>query len=106
MFLARITGNVTATQKAPIMTGQTLFVVEPLRINEQTGEDLRPTGRTFIAVDTVGAGEGEVVMIVQGSSARFTDETSKLPVDCAIVGIVDNVRVADRDIYTSAGGTE
>jgi ethanolamine utilization protein EutN len=101
MFLAKITGNVTATQKVPVMTGQTLFVVEPLRVNEQTQEDLQPTGRTFIAVDTVGAGEGEVVLIVQGSSARFTDETSKLPIDCAIVGIVDNVRVGSRDIYDS-----
>ena len=101
MFLARITGNITATQKVPVMTGQTLFVVEPLRVNEQTQEDLQPTGRTFIAVDTVGAGEGEVVLIVQGSSARFTDETSKLPIDCAIVGIVDNVRVGSRDIYDS-----
>lgn len=101
MFLAKITGNVTATQKVPVMTGQKLFVVEPLRINEQTKADLQPTGRTFIAVDTVGAGEGEVVMIVQGSSARFTDETSKLPVDCAIIGIVDHVRVADTDIYKS-----
>jgi len=101
MFLAKITGNVTATQKVPVMTGRTLFVIEPLRINEETKADLQPTGRTFIAVDTVGAGEGEVVMIVQGSSARFTEETSKLPVDCAIVGIVDHVRVGDTDIYSS-----
>lgn len=99
MFLARITGNVTATQKVPVMTGQKLFVVEPLRINEKTRGDLQPTGRTFIAVDTVGAGEGEVVLIVQGSSARFTEETSKLPVDCAIIGIVDHVRVADVDVF-------
>ncbi len=102
MFLARITGNVTATQKLPVMTGYTLFVVEPLRVNEKTKKDLQPTGRTFIAVDTVGAGEGEVVMIVQGSSARFTDETNKLPIDCAIIGIVDNVRVANTDVYDSA----
>ena len=99
MFLARITGNVTATQKVPVMTGQTLFVVEPLRVNEENQQDLQPTGRTFIAVDTVGAGEGEVVLIVQGSSARFTDDTKTLPIDCAIVGIVDNVRVGDTEVY-------
>jgi ethanolamine utilization protein EutN len=102
MFLARITGNVTATQKVPVMIGRTLFIVEPLRINEQTKGDLQPTGRTFIAVDTVGAGEGEVVMIVQGSSARFTEETKTLPIDCAIIGIVDHVRVADVDVYDSS----
>ncbi|MGD9857933.1 MAG: EutN/CcmL family microcompartment protein [Planctomycetaceae bacterium] len=101
MFLARITGNVTATQKVPVMTGQTLFIVDPLRIDEQTKGTLVPTGRTFIAVDTVGAGEGEVVLIVQGSSARFTEETAKLPVDCAIIGIVDNVRVAETDVFQS-----
>lgn len=101
MFLARITGNVTATQKVPVMTGQTLFIVEPLRVNEENQQDLQPTGRTFIAVDTVGAGEGEVVLIVQGSSARFTEDTSKLPIDCAIVGIVDNVRVGSTDVYDS-----
>lgn len=99
MFLARITGNVTATQKVPVMTGKTLFVVEPLRVNEQTQDDLQPTGRTFIAVDTVGAGEGEVVLIVQGSSARFTEDTKTLPIDCAIVGIVDRVRVGNADLY-------
>ncbi|MBX3438909.1 MAG: EutN/CcmL family microcompartment protein [Planctomycetaceae bacterium] len=101
MFLARITGNITATQKVPVMTGQKLCIVDPLRINEKTGADLQPTGRTFIAVDTVGAGEGQVVLIVQGSSARFTEETSKLPVDCAIIGIVDHVRVGDADVYHS-----
>lgn len=101
MFLARITGNVTATQKVPVMTGQKLFVVEPLRVNEESKQDLQPTGRTFIAVDTVGAGEGEVVLIVQGSSARFTEDTKTLPIDCAIVGIVDSVRVGSADVYDS-----
>lgn len=101
MFLARITGSVVATQKVRSMTGQKLFVVEPLRVDEQTKDELKPTGRTFIAVDTVGAGEGEVVLIVQGSSARFTDETNKLPVDCAIIGIVDDVRLGAQSIYAA-----
>ena len=82
------------------MTGQKLFVVEPLRIDEEKKDALKSTGRTFIAVDAVGAGEGEVVMIVQGSSARFTDDTKTLPIDCAIIGIVDNVRVGTKAIYT------
>ena len=43
--------------------------------------------------------EGEVVLIVQGSSARFTDETKKLPVDCTIIGIVDTVTVGDKTIF-------
>ncbi len=99
MFLARITGTVVATQKVPEMMGQKLCIVEPLRVDEKSRGELKPTGRTFISVDTVGAGEGEVVLIVQGSSARFTESTKTLPVDCAIVGIVDNVRIGTETIY-------
>ena len=77
----------------PFVPGQE--VLEPLRVEQKTKKRLSPTGRTFIAVDTVGAGEGEVVLCVQGSSARFTPQTEKLPVDAAIVGIVDQVHVGD-----------
>lgn len=87
------------------MTGQKLFIVEPLRIDEQNRDALKPTGRTFIAVDAVGAGEGEVVLIVQGSSARFTEDTKTLPIDCAIIGIVDHVRVANSSVF-DAGASE
>jgi microcompartment protein CcmK/EutM len=99
MFLAKVTGNVTATQKVSEMVGQKLLIVEPLRVNEKTKGDLVGTGRTFISVDTVGAGEGETVLIVQGSSARFTEDTKTLPIDCAIIGIVDNVRVGTKTVF-------
>ena len=59
------------------------------------------TGRTFVAVDTIGAGEGDFVLITQGSSARLTPETEKLPVDAAIVGIVDNVNVENATIFSA-----
>src|SRR6476646_5941390 len=62
--------------------------VEPLRVEPQGRDRLIGTGRTFVVVDTVGAGQGEMVLIVQGSSARLTPETEKLPVDCTIIGIV------------------
>lgn len=84
------------------MTGQKLLVVEPLRVNEKTKADLQPTGRTFIVVDTVGAGEGEVVLCVQGSSARFTEETKSLPVDAAVVGIVDQVQVHGQAVFKAS----
>jgi microcompartment protein CcmK/EutM len=99
MFIGRITGSLVATQKVDSMVGQKLLLVEPLRVNEKTKGDLQPTGRSFVAVDTVGAGEGEVVLCVQGSSARFTEQTKTLPVDCAIVGIVDNVRLGAKSIF-------
>lgn len=99
MFLAKITGTVVATLKVSEMTGQKLCIVEPLRVDEKSRNELKSTGRTFIAVDAIGAGEGEVVLIVQGSSARFTEATKTLPIDCAIVGIVDNVRLGTDTIY-------
>ena len=95
MFLGRITGSIIATQKVDSMVGQKLLIIEPLRVNEKDQSNLVPTGRTFVTVDTVGAGEGEVVLCVQGSSARFTPETKTLPIDAAIIGIVDRVDVTE-----------
>ncbi|REJ73600.1 MAG: ethanolamine utilization protein EutN [Planctomycetota bacterium] len=102
MFIARVAGSVVSTQKVPEMTGQKLFIVDPLRVDPEGQASLIATGRTFIAVDTVGAGEGETVLIVQGSSARFTEDTKTLPVDCAIVGIVDSVRVGEKSVFKAS----
>ncbi len=75
------------------MVGHKLLVVEPYRIDpNDRGRSSRP-GRTFVAVDTVGGGEGEYVLITQGSSARLTPETKNLPIDAVIIGIVDTVHV-------------
>jgi ethanolamine utilization protein EutN len=101
MFLARITGVVVATQKVASMTGHKLLIVEPLRVEPQTRDKLVGTGRSFVAVDTVGAGQGQMVLIVQGSSARLTPETEKLPVDATIIGIVDNVMVENRTLFSA-----
>ncbi len=99
MFLARVTGSVVSTQKVASMRGHKLLTVEPFRVDPQDHTKLVSTGRTFVAVDTVGAGEGEMVLIVQGSSARLTPETEKLPVDSAIIGIVDTVNVLHKTLY-------
>src|SRR5262249_23744432 len=101
MFLARVTGLVVATQKVTSMTGRKLLTVEPLRVEPQGRDRLVGTGRTFVVVDTVGAGQGEMVLIVQGSSARLTPETDKLPVDATIVGIVDTVNVDNKTIFSA-----
>jgi ethanolamine utilization protein EutN len=101
MFIARVTGSVVATQKVASMTGRKLLTVEPLRIEPAQRDRLVGTGRSFVVVDTVGAGEGETVLIVQGSSARLTPETEKLPVDCTIIGIVDTVNVESRTIFSA-----
>jgi ethanolamine utilization protein EutN len=101
MFLARITGSLVSTQKVASMVGQKLLIVEPLRVDEQDQSGLKATGRSFVVVDTVGAGEGEVVLCVQGSSARYTPETKSLPVDAAIIGIVDQVQVGAKTIFNT-----
>jgi len=103
MFLAKVTGFVVSTQKVRSMTGHKLLIVEPLRVDPQTKDRLVGTGRSFVVVDTVGAGTGEMVLVVQGSSARLTPETEKLPVDATIIGIVDSVNVENQNIF-SAGG--
>jgi microcompartment protein CcmK/EutM len=101
MFLANVTGSVVATQKVASMTGKKLLTVEPLRVDPDTRDRLISTGRTFVVVDTVGAGLGETVLIVQGSSARLTPETEKLPVDCTIIGIVDSVNVENQILFSA-----
>jgi microcompartment protein CcmK/EutM len=101
MFVAKVTGSVVATQKVASMTGHKLLTVEPLRVDPATRDKLVNTGRTFVVVDTVGAGLGEMVLIVQGSSARLTPETEKLPVDCTIIGIVDTVNVENKTIFSA-----
>ena len=101
MFLARVTGSVVATQKVASMTGHKLLTVEPYRLDDQGAGRLVPTGRTFVVVDTLGAGLNELVLICQGSSARLTPETEKLPVDATIIGIVDTVNVENKTIFSA-----
>ena len=100
MFIAQVTGSVVATHKTATMTGQKLLVVEPYRLDEKSRSRLVSTGRTFIAVDTLGAGEGQFVLVTQGSSARLTPETKSLPIDAVVIGLVDSVRVEGRDVFS------
>lgn len=99
MFLAKVNGSLVSTQKVSSMTGHKLLTVEPLRVDPANRDKLIGTGRTFVCVDTVGAGQGEMVLIVQGSSARLTPETEKLPIDATIIGIVDMVNVENKIIF-------
>lgn len=99
MFLAKVTGSVVATQKVGSMTGYKLLVVEPYRLDANSRNQLLTTGRTFIAVDTLGAGEGEFVLITQGSSARLTPETKSLPIDTVVIGIVDTVFIDEQCVF-------
>jgi ethanolamine utilization protein EutN len=97
VFIAKIVGSLVSTQKVDSMVGQKLLIIEPYRLNEER-TTMKTTGRTLVAVDTVGAGENEFVLIVQGSSARNTPETKLLPVDATIIGIVDSLHIDKRKV--------
>ena len=107
MFLARVTGNVVASQKDKTLNGQKLLVVEPLNVkyDEATAApaSLGNTGRAIVAIDVVGAGDGQLVLVVQGSSARMTDVTKNLPADAVIVGIVDSAEYAGKTFFEAQG---
>ena len=100
MFVAKVTGSVVSTQKVSTMVGFKLLVVEPYRLEAKQRRSLVTTGRTFVAVDTLGAGEGDLVLITQGSSARLTPETKNMPIDTVIVGIIDRVHVDHGCVYS------
>lgn len=99
MFIGRVTGNVVATQKVKTVQGHKLLAVEAYNVTTDTPPQLKPTGRVAIAVDVLGAGEGEFVLVTQGSSARLTEATKNLPVDAVVVGIVDTVQIGGRALY-------
>jgi len=99
MFLAKVTGSLVATQKTDAMRGYKLLMVEPYRVDASNRRQLAPVGRSFVAVDTLGAGEGDLVLITQGSSARLTPETKDLPIDTVVIGIVDQIQVDGRGIF-------
>lgn len=99
MFVAKVIGSIVATQKVASMTGHKLLLVEPYRIDPADRSRLVPTGRTFVTVDPLGAGVGQMVLLCQGSSARLTPETDKLPIDAVIIGLVDQVDVEGQVIF-------
>lgn len=99
MFVAKVTGSLVSTHKVDSMVGSKLLVVEPYRLDAKTRSSLETTGRTFIAVDNLGAGEGDYVLLTQGSSARLTPETKHMPIDAVVIGIVDSVSVDEKNVY-------
>ncbi|MEP4077393.1 EutN/CcmL family microcompartment protein [Haloferula sp.] len=99
MFLAEVIGQVVATKKDDSMVGQKLLVLRPQLVDETNPEKFRNGSNTIIAVDTMGAGEGELVMFAQGSSARQAKGMKMIPVDAAVVAIVDSVDVLGKRIH-------
>jgi ethanolamine utilization protein EutN len=101
MFLARVEGAVVATKKDPSMNGRKLLLLRPQLVDEKDPSRFRPGVNTIIAVDSVGAGLGEMVLFCQGSSARLAPNLKATPVDAVIIGIVDSVDVLGKEIYNA-----
>ena len=99
MYLAEVIGHGVATKKDERMMGRKLLVVRPNLVAEAQPDQYRGGANTIVAVDTVGAGEGELVLFCQGSSARQAGGLKQIPVDAAVVAIVDSVDVLGKNIY-------
>jgi|SRR5947207_1184830 len=101
MFLAKVEGSVVATKKDPSMDGRKLLLLRPQLVDEKDPAKFRPGANTIVAVDSVGAGVGEMVLFCQGSSARLAPNLKDAPVDAVIIGIVDVVDVLGKQIYSA-----
>ncbi len=93
MILARVAGTLVASRKDPGLTGHKLLVLQPIDVD---GSD---SGGHLVAVDSVGAGVGEVVLFATGSSARQTEITRDRPCDAVVMAIVDTWELAGEEVF-------
>jgi microcompartment protein CcmK/EutM len=103
MFIGKVTGTVVASQKVKSVIGRKLLLVQAMNVKGDSPGTLESTGRTAVAIDTVGAGEGEIVLVTQGSSARLTESTGDVPTDAVIIGIIDAIQMRDQEVYKKPG---
>ena len=90
MLIAKVIGNVWSTKKKDEISALRLLFTQPL------GKDLKPEGKVLVAVDEVGAGFGELVIVTQGAPAmQAFNKDDLIPIDAVVVGIVDNLEMAD-----------
>lgn len=100
MVVAKVIGEIVSSVKVDRLVGQKFLLVEVQSIgHESNASKIVPTGTTLVVNDPLGAGRREIVLVVQGSSARMTDLTSTLPTDGLIIGIVDSINVESETVY-------
>lgn len=95
MQIARVVGTVVSTSKSEKINGLKMLLVKPIDL-----ETFEEKGTILVAFDAVGAGEGEVVMIVSGSSSRNTALTENKPSDTTIIAIIDYIDLRDKRIFS------
>jgi ethanolamine utilization protein EutN len=93
MQIALVIGSTISTIKAESIHGRKLLIV---RKADTTG---KVTGEPYVAVDTVSAGTGDLVLVTAGSSARYSDQTTGAPVDAVIVGVIDSLELGGEVTY-------
>ena len=93
MRIALVIGSTVSTIKNEMIQGRKLLIVR----NADTAG--KPIGDPYIAVDTVSAGTGDLVMVTDGSSARYTNQTNNAPVDAVIVGVIDSLEMSGKVTY-------
>lgn len=98
MIIAKVTGSIVSTTKAEKLKGKKLLIITPLDM-----KTIEEDGNPIVAIDTVGSGVGEVVLVVSGSSARQTEITNGVPVDAAIVGVVDQIEIEGSLTFKKGG---
>ena len=101
MFLGKVIGQVVSTRKDPAMSGRKLLVIRPMLIDEENPDQFRPGVNTIVAVDNLGAGNGQMVLFCQGSSARLAEGFKTMPIDAAVTGLVDSVDVLGKQMFSA-----
>ncbi|MCH6257445.1 EutN/CcmL family microcompartment protein [Puniceicoccaceae bacterium K14] len=101
MFLAKVIGQVVSTKKEEALVGSRLVMLRPLLADPKNPSKFLEGGNTIVAVDTLGAGVGEVILFAQGSSARQVTGLKSMPIDASVIGIVDSVQVLGEKAYNS-----
>ncbi len=100
MILGRVVGRAVSSRKDERLLGAKLLLVE------EVGPRGEPSGELAVVADHLGAGPGDVVLVTQGSAARFTEPTRDRPLDALVVGIVDVVRVEGEETFRRETGFE
>ena len=106
MFIGKVTGHLVSTQKEPAISDAKLLVIEAYSASAPGDSEIMPTGRVLVAIDALGAGVGEYVLVTQGSSARMAAGAKTMPVDAIVIGIIDAIRLSDRTMRRGDGTLE
>lgn len=99
MIIGKVLGNLVCTQKSSRLDGVKFLIVQPIDLST-----LKLEGKSLVAIDTVGAGVGEIVMLVSGSSARQTERTTNTPTDASIIAIIDTIEMGDKTTFNKSNG--